>query len=482
MNVFQRARRSVTRKPVKSILLLMVVFVISLFLLSGMASKTASIKTQDKTRQAIGAGLLLEANETNRSKRIEHISKQIGEDKEGTLDGVCQKKIDTIYGVQWQVGTDNSFETLKIYDIEKIAEVSGISDYNVRTATTPVNPVNFSRIDDEDTDQSNDIQGVCLIGNQDMQMDANVLSGNVSIKDGRMVGKNDVDVCVISEELAKRNGLQVGDKLQFNDYHDKEKSTVHEAEIIGIYTVQQYMTPYMSGDTFRSENVIFTNLRFPEKAEGNENEPLYEKAYFKVENVEAYDTVKEKVKEVDIDWERYDLIDNNGNYDAMSANFNDLERISEIMIMVIALAGFIILFLVFVFWLKSRVQEVGIFLAMGIPKLQIIGQVLLEALMIAVVAVTISFLIAPNVSKLTANYLVEQQVTQEKEEKELNARNVAFDFEETEQEVTDISVHITTQMMMIDGICILVLISFSVVTAGTLILTRKPKAILSEMS
>lgn len=482
MNVFQRARRSVTRKPVKSILLFLVVFVISLFLLSGMASKTASIKTQDNTRQAIGAGLLLEANETNRYKRIEHISKQIGEDNEGTLDGVYQKKIDTIYGVQWQVGTDNSFETLKIDDIEKIAKVSGISDYNITTATTPVNPVNFSRIDDEDVDQSNDIQGVCLIGNRDMQMDANILSGNMSIKDGRMVGKNDVGVCVVSEELAERNGLQVGDKLQFNNYHDKENSTVYEAEVIGIYAVQQYMTPYMSGDTFRSENVIFTNLRFPEKAEGSENEPLYEKAYFKVEDVDAYDTVKEKVKEIDIGWERYDLIDNNGNYDTMSANFNDLERISEIMIMVIVLAGFIILFLVFVFWLKSRIQEVGIFLAMGVPKIQIIAQVLLEALMIAVVAVTISFFIAPSVSKLTANYLVEQQVAQEKEEKELDEKNIAFDFKETEKEATDISVHITTQMMMVDGVCILVLISLAVVTAGTSILRKKPKAILSEMS
>lgn len=482
MNVFQRARRSVTRKPVKSILLFLVVFVISLFLLSGMASKTASINTQDKTRQAIGAGLSLEANETNRHKRIEKISKQIGEDKEGTLDGFYQKKIDTINGVQWQVGTDNSFETLKIDDIEKIAVVSGICDYNIRTATTPVNPVNFSRIEDEDIDQSTDMQGVCLVGNRDMKMDANVLSGNVSVKDGRMVGKNDVDVCVVSEELVERNGLQVGDKLQFNDYHNRENSTVYEAEIIGIYTVQQYMTPYMSGDTFRSENVIFTNLRFPEKAEGSENEPLYEKAYFKIEDVDTYDTVKEKVKDVDIDWERYDLIDNNGNYDAMSANFNDLERISEIMIMVIALASFIILFLVFVFWLKSRVQEVGIFLAIGIPKLQIIEQVLLEALMIAVVAVSISFLIAPTVSKLTANYLVEQQVAQEKEEKELDADKVGIDFQETEQEVTDITVHITTQMMMLDGICILVLISLSVVMAGTSILRRNPKYILSEMS
>lgn len=55
MNFFGLARRSVFRKPVKSILLLLIVFAISTLLLAGVASKNASIEVQDKTRQAIGA-------------------------------------------------------------------------------------------------------------------------------------------------------------------------------------------------------------------------------------------------------------------------------------------------------------------------------------------------------------------------------------------------------------------------------------------
>ena len=62
MNFFGLARRSVFRKPVKSILLLLIVFAISTLLLAGVASKNASIEVQDKTRQAIGAGFLLEKN------------------------------------------------------------------------------------------------------------------------------------------------------------------------------------------------------------------------------------------------------------------------------------------------------------------------------------------------------------------------------------------------------------------------------------
>ena len=142
------------------------------------------------------------------------------------------------------------------------------------------------------------------------------------------------------------------------------------------------MTPYMSGDTYRSENVIFTDLRFPEKAEGAEGDPLFEKAYFIVEDVDQYDAVKEAVKKVKIGWERYDLIDNKGNLETMSSNFRDLQKISQIMIGVVAGASFVILFFVFLFWLKNRTQEVGIFLSLGIPKQRILGHILLKALLI----------------------------------------------------------------------------------------------------
>ena len=77
MNLFQRAIRSCFRKPVKSLLLLLVVCIISLLFLSGMASRSANIATKDSTRQAIGAGFLLEYNPESRSQRLEEASQKI---------------------------------------------------------------------------------------------------------------------------------------------------------------------------------------------------------------------------------------------------------------------------------------------------------------------------------------------------------------------------------------------------------------------
>lgn len=482
MNSLQKAWRSTIRKPIKSILLLLVIITVSLFILCGMACRNASVKTQDTTRQAVGAGLRLGANETNRSKRLIECSEQIGNGTEGSYGGVHQQKLESVYGTQWQAWTDNSFESLQVADIETIADVPGIADYNITTCTTAVNPVNFRRIEDPDTDQYNDIGGVTLIGNLKMDLDFNVLSGNVTIKDGRMVATEDQNVCVISEQLAELNGLQVGDRLQFNDYHDPDNSTIYEATIIGIYQTGQLMAPLMAGDTFRSENVIFTDLRFPEKAEGSEGDPCFEHAYFQISDVDEYETVKAAVEALDIDWERYDLIDRNGNISTMSQNFNDLAKISTMLIVITFVAGFVILFLIFIFWTKNRNQEIGILLSVGCTKWNILGQLLMEALMIAILSFCIAFTLAPVVSEIAADYLVAAQVEQAQIDKDRNADKVMYSHQPGEQTVIGVEVEITDTMLIFCCVGMTALICFSIGMAGIPILRKKPREILSELS
>ena len=480
MNGFSLAWRSVIRKPIKSVLLFVTVFTISLLLLSGMSSGKATIQMQDHTRQAVGAGLLLEENEADRHRRIEELSRQLGH-KEGSYGGYHQEKI-TVNGVEnWRTWTDNSFETLLIEDIEAIAATKGIADYNITTVTTAARPVDFIRIEDEDVDQYSDLGGVSLIGNKDMSMDSNFLSGNASITEGRMIQEGEKDVCVISSELADKNQLEIGSRIRFGKCRDKEGSMTYEAEVVGIYQVKQPIAPYMFGDTYRSENIIFTDLDFPEKVDGKAGDPLYEKAYFKIADVNDYENVKKSVMEADIAWERYDLIDNNGNMNTLSTNFNEMEKYSRALVWVISGAGLIILFLIFQFWMKSRNREIGIMLSMGTLKIRILAQIMTEALMIAAVAVLISFLAAPGVSGLTADYLVEQQIQSAEERDLLDEGKVAFSYEKSGQDVLGVEAEITSGMLMQDAGGIALLITISVCVSGIVILKRNPKDILQNL-
>ena len=105
-------------------------------------------------------------------------------------------------------------------------------------------------------DQYSDLGGVSLVGNKDMSMDSNFLSGNAFIMDGRMIKEGEKDVCVISAELADKNQLEIGSRISFGNCRNKEDPMVYEAEVVGIYQVNQPIAPYMYGDTYRSENII----------------------------------------------------------------------------------------------------------------------------------------------------------------------------------------------------------------------------------
>ena len=480
MNFIQRGIRSVIRKPVKSILLLLVVVVISSFYMSGMASQSASINTQDSTRQAVGATFRLELNEANRHTRLEEAAEHLRDKIEGNYNGV--HFFQTENGMSG-VSTDNSFETIIAEDAEKIAETEGIEEYNLTTVATVVNPVNFKRIEDPDMDQSQDYRGVNLVGNRIMEMDMNVSGGKIKIIDGRMTTKDDKDVCVISKELAELNDLSIGDELQFNQWDDKENSKTYSAKIVGIYEIEQSMTPVMSGDTYRPENTIFTDLNFPEKPSGEEGNPLYQYAIFKVADVDKYDEVKAEIEKVDIDWERYDLIDNNGNIKNMAENFNDMEQMSRILLAIVSAASFIILCLIFLFWMKNRTQEIGILLALGELKRKIWGQFLWEAFLIGIIGLLFSFLIAPALSQATASYLAQQTQEQAQEQTEADEGMVSADgYIAPDLEIQDVEINISPSMFAKDSAAIGILLVMSVSIAGITIMRKKPKEILSEMS
>lgn len=103
------------------------------------------------------------------------LSAKIGESANGSLDGYHQGQLPS---GEWMVWTDNSFETLTYGDIVKISEVEGVSDFNITTANTVVNPVNFQRIEDKDVDQNSDQLVVSLRGNLQMKYDFDVQNGN----------------------------------------------------------------------------------------------------------------------------------------------------------------------------------------------------------------------------------------------------------------------------------------------------------------
>jgi putative ABC transport system permease protein len=317
-----------------------------------------------------------------------------------------------------------------------------------------------------------------------MELDFDVQKGNIEVNEGRMITPEDTDKCVISRELAEQNGLKVGDVLSFNNWKDRESSTIYSAEIVGIYDSINGITPIMYGDSYRSENIIFTDLGFPEKPEGNEGSPLYQYATFVVENVNEYDEVKKKIQALNIGWERYDFIDNTGMSDVVAENFGELEEMSSLILVLVCVSGVVIICLVFLFWLKGRGHEIGIYLALGRTKRSILLQMLLEGVLVGSVAFLLATTAAPAVSKGIAGYLVEYQQVQQADEEQKDSNMVLTGNVENDDksEVVGVTVEITGTVIFLSGVSVLGIIVVAISLACIPIVMQKPKEILSRMS
>ncbi len=479
MSILSLSIRCLVRKKEKTILLLSIVFVTSCLIYAGWACKSANVQTQTEGKQALGASFRMEENEADRHDRTAEAIEKLG-GQNGSVDG---SHIEQLESGDWMISHDNSFETLQMEDIETLAGQEGIAEYNITTANIVVNPVNFARIEDPDVDQHSDLLGVSLRGNMDMRLDFDVWNGNIEVNEGRMITPEDKDVCVISRELAELNGLTVGDKLEFNSRKDRETSKVYHAEIVGIYDTIHKITPIMYGDSYRSENIIMTDLRFPEKPQGCEGDPLYQYATFWVENVDEYDTVKELIKKADINWKRYDFIDNTGMSDTMAENFGDLDEMSSIILILAAVSGVVIIFLVFLFWLKGRVHEIGIFLAIGKSKAAIIAQMMMEGILIGCISFMLATICAPALSKSVADYLVGYQVKQEEEQRKADeGMTGGAGVAEYETEVMGVETKVRGKVILLSASSILGVIFVAVSSSCMFVVIQKPKEILSKMS
>lgn len=463
MGVMKRAILSVWRKKTKTLLFLITVIVISCFEFGINSTKNAQIAIQNSVQAAAQRSFRIEVNLTDYRQRLMDIPVT------RLPNGATLSKM-----------PNNQFGSVLMEDIQSIAQVEGIQVYNITTAPFAVNPYNFKRIEDIESDQYEDQQAVTLIGNLKMNQDREILNGTLKLKEGRWGDENDSNVCVISDEIAKMNELNIGDELQFNDYKDRENSSVYTATIIGVYLNAKSIEALMPGDTYRGENIIFTDLNFPEKVTGSPGDPLYQNATFFIESGKNYKQVKSNIEKVNVNWKRYDLIDDSGRIEQLSENFGNISQIGNVLFVICMVAGIIIVFLNFLFWVRQRQREIGILISLGKSKFEIIGQFLIEAILISCVAFFISIFISPIVAENMTNYIVMEQNDEVKE----NARIIA---EQTEgptssegvsEEHPTVNIQFKPIMFIRSFLQIIVIIISAVILMSFSITKKRPKDIL----
>ena len=439
MSITKRAWFCISRKKVKTIILFFILTLISTALLSSYSIKSTTRDMAQKIYETSNAGFSV----TSKDKQSPFL----------------------------------------LNDVKDIQKTSGIKNHNYRydalgslVDKKVVKVEQKVQISNRDKRLSN---LVSLEGSTNTSLENDFTSGIFRIEKGRGLTDKDSGKTIIHEELAKANGLKVGDKLKIKGISinggnssgngPSQGNVVSgkdvELEIVGIFSGRKSETNRgLTSDA--TENTVFTDYKSSQNAMGySENDYKITASTFLVSNPKDIDKVIENVKKTSVDFSKLSLTKNSKAFDSISTSLKSFGNIIDVMTLGIIIGSIVILSLVLIFWLRERIYEIGILLSIGISKLKIIGQFILEVIMISVGSYIVSILLG----KLTSVFIFKGIVSSASE---VGTENV---FKNVVPRLDIVNMFSTYGIL-------LVIIGLSVIGTSLIILHKKPKEILTNMS
>lgn len=293
-------------------------------------------------------------------------------------------------------------------------------------------------------------------------------SGVFTIKEGKNIGENDKNSIIVHEEFAKQNNLKLGDEvnLELLDIEKSGKIKSHKFKIIGIFSGKKQET-YTGLSSDFSENMVFVDYSTSQEIlNKSENNKIANKILMYSGSAESTDLALNKLKELKIDESKYFVEKDSNAFEESLESVSGIKHIIKIMTYSIMLGGMVVLLLILILWLRERIYEIGIFLSIGISKIQIIMQFIFELIFISIPSIISSLFLGNVLLKVIVDGFVNSEDSMISGGSLIN--NSSF------------TLNITTL-----GQSYLILISIivlSVVFASSLILIKKPKEILSKIS
>ncbi|NLL74863.1 MAG: ABC transporter permease [Erysipelothrix sp.] len=246
------------------------------------------------------------------------------------------------------------------------------------------------------------------------------------------------DVVLVSEKFAAANGVAVGDILDFKmqaiEYSDQGEelsrdSIPYNLKIVGVFKPmmfegkedeegnQSWMENMYDNTFYVTTPSIFNAALAHAELEYSMNPYLYNE-YDPKTNLEQRIVASyilnspEDIASFAVDAapylpQFYKLDISSDRYEQIAAPITSLDKLSKITLYVAVGASVMILSLVIVLFLRDRKHELGIYLSLGDKRNKVVSQIVMEVLMIAFLAFTLSIfsgnMIAKSLSKSLVN-------------------------------------------------------------------------------
>lgn len=453
MNFIQRAWLYVTRKRLKSLLLLAILLIMAVFVLTALALGRAAGEAQRQLRTSMGGSFTISFNYEDSNPYL----------KAESMDGGT-----LIYSTQ-QITPEL---------VERIRGMDGVKGCSATVETLAALPALDLIPGNIPIDQAFR-QSAKLLGTWRSEELDRFTSGQLSLTQGRHILPGDRHKCMMSRDLADRNGLSLGERIR------TDKGL--EIEIVGLFSpasiegVNDQVTAYD-----RIQNLIICDLATLIAQENGPALKGFDELMVSVSDPMLMDDVIARTRAIpDIDWNGFAIARDGDSYDAAAGS---LERLSGI-VSALLLAAFIVstalLSLILTMWGRARVHETGVLLAMGMRKLSILGQYISEVIIIAALAFSLAYFPASAlVCRAEAALTYDSANTEELRQDEMSAgvRDGQFQAADGAQALPSLSVAIDAQDMALMFLMGMGMSTVSACIAAISMMRSRPREILARMS
>jgi putative ABC transport system permease protein len=403
MNFFKRALWSVKARKGKSLLQIFVFSVICVLVLAGLSIQTAAQKSGELARQKLGADVTLQVD--------------------------TEKLRENLQSQQQSSGGRVRFQStpIPVNSAEELTSYQQIKGYNFFSSTT-VLATSFLPIEnaEEATEENSDssvtqgqgslrgmaqgdisIQGVTFTDSITEFMD-----NTSTLVEGEHISEEDIgkDVALIEQTLAEENDLKIGDTITVTSPLDD--SITVELKIKGIYSTTSVGSDQgMNFTSLIPYNKIYVSYTTATLLKGANYQGTIDSAIYYIEDpAEMEGFINQAQLESSIDFDTFKLNANDQLYQQMVGPIENVASFSNNIVYLVSIAGAIILGLIIMMSIRERKYEIGVLLAIGEKRYKLIGQFIVEIMLVATISFGIATLSGSAVATQVSDQLLNQEI------------------------------------------------------------------------
>ena len=263
----------------------------------------------------------------------------------------------------------------------------------------------FARSGNEDSESDRITPNCVVIGYSDYSLMDEFSMGMRQILQGNYFGEK--NTCMVSEEFAKKNGLEIGDVFNLVNADNGEQEL--SLTVVGIYldgtTARQ--SGYISAINNRRNEILVSY----ETIEAQNFDGINLESVYYLDNPEHAQAFEDEVRQKGLS-EVYNVNTDADTYYKIVEPVKGLKKIVEIMFVLIMIIGMLVLALFATLLVYDRKYEIGILRAIGMKKGAIIGRMMLEYAVVSVMGMIVGIVVGSILAPKVSNIIINQQVSE----------------------------------------------------------------------